>query len=265
MISWQPFELTQGHSPLVISMPHSGTRLTSEVEQGLTLAASLLPDTDWHIPALYHMAQALGATCISANYSRYVIDLNRPLDDVPLYSTKTTGLFPDILFTDKPLFQPGKTPETAHREACKRQIWQPYHQAIAAQLARIRQLHGYAILLDAHSIASRVPMLFDGQLPDFNWGTNTGHSCADGLLQAAQNSVDQQHYSQVSNARFKGGYITRHYGRPQDNIHAIQLELGQDTYLQEQSYALSETKLVHIEAVITRLVQALIAWRPLAM
>jgi formiminoglutamase len=267
MNDWQAFDLHEGSSPLLISMPHSGTRLTDEVAQGMTEAAKKLPDTDWHIPELYKLAPSLGASIVSANYSRYVIDLNRPENDAALYTSKTTGLFPDILFTDEPLFQTGLTPSAQHRETCKQQVWQPYHHAIAQQLERIKQQHGYAILLDAHSIAGQVPMLFAGDLPHFNWGTNAGNSCAESMLQVAQNSVNEGVYTQVSNGRFKGGYITRHYGQPQQGVHAIQLELSQDAYLQDSykqdgNYVLSDAKLGSVTAVINKLLQGLIAWRP---
>ncbi|HCH24209.1 MAG TPA: N-formylglutamate deformylase [Oceanospirillaceae bacterium] len=262
MSDWLAFDLYEGDSPLVISMPHSGLRLTAEVEQGLTEQAKVLPDTDWHIPQLYQMAQDLGATCISANYSRYVIDLNRPFNDESLYSSKTTGLFPDILFADQPVFKTHMTPSADHREACKEHIWQAYHGAIAEQLERVKQQYGYAILLDAHSIASHVPMLFAGQLPDFNWGTNEGKSCPESLLQVAQDSVDMQHFTQVSNGRFKGGYITRHYGQPEQNTYAIQLELSQGAYLQAGSYNLCDVKLATVRPVIQRLLQGLSNWRP---
>ena len=267
MNDWQAFDLHEGNSPLLISIPHSGTRLTAEVAQGMTPAAKALPDTDWHIPELYSLAPSLGASIVSANYSRYVIDLNRPEDDAALYTSKTTGLFPDILFTDEPLFQTGQTPSAQHRKTYKQQVWQPYHHTIAQQLERIKQQHGYAILLDAHSIAGQVPMLFAGDLPHFNWGTNAGNSCAESILQVAQNSVNEGMYTQVSNGRFKGGYITRHYGQPQQGVHAIQLELSQDTYLQHGyqqngNYVLSDAKLGSVTAVINKLLKGLIAWCP---
>ena len=267
MDSWQALNLHEGASPLLISMPHSGTRLTDAVAQGMTPAAMALPDTDWYIPELYELAPSLGVSIVSANYSRYVIDLNRPENDAALYSSKTTGLFPDILFTNKPLFQAGQTPSTEHRTTCKQQVWQPYHAAIAQQLKRIKQQHGYAILLDAHSIAGQVPMLFEGDLPHFNWGTNAGNSCAASMLQVAQDSVDEALYTQVSNGRFKGGYITRHYGQPQQGVHAIQLELSQDAYLQDGykqggNYVLSDAKLGSVSAVIAKLLKGLIAWHP---
>ncbi|MGP8305895.1 N-formylglutamate deformylase [Vibrio sp. YIC-376] len=237
-----PFEFHQGNVPLLVSMPHSGLNLTPEVEQGLTDAARHLPDTDWFIPELYECVKELGASVISANYSRYVIDLNRPFDDKPLYTTKTTGLFPEILFDSTPVFFEGKAPTEADHERYKQQIWQPYHLTIEQELARLKEIHGYAILFDAHSIAAQVPMLFEGTLPDFNWGTNQGESCSSAIVDAVMETVSDN-YSQVLNGRFKGGFITRGFGNPSENIHAIQLEMSQDTYLNNDALALGRYEL----------------------
>ncbi len=247
-----PFEFHQGTAPLLVSMPHSGLNLTPEVEQGLTDSARKLPDTDWYIPELYQCVEELGASVISANYSRYVVDLNRPSDDKPLYTTKTTGLFPEILFDSTPVFLEGKAPTEAEHERYKQQIWQPYHSTIEQELARIKAIHGYAILFDAHSIAAQVPMLFEGTLPEFNWGTNQGESCSADIVDAVMNAVSDN-YSQVLNGRFKGGFITRGFGKPSENIHAIQLEMSQDTYLNQHAlaqgrYELDEEKSTAVKA-----------------
>jgi len=226
----RPFAFRSSDTPVLVSMPHSGLLLTPEVERGLTEQAKKLPDTDWYIPELYDFLEPLGVGCIQANYSRYVIDLNRPVDDTPLYQTKTTGLFPNILFDSSAVFNEGKQPETQQKEHYKTHIWQAYHTQIAQELARLKAKFGYAILFDAHSIAANVPMLFDGTLPDFNWGSNAGVSCDVTLINALERTLDDR-YHQVTNGRFKGGYITRHFGQPEHGIHAIQLELSQATYL----------------------------------
>ncbi|WP_455865169.1 N-formylglutamate deformylase [Pantoea agglomerans] len=230
----KPFEFTQGSLPLLVSIPHAGTALTPEVEQGLSDAASGLPDTDWHIPQLYDFVREMGASVLVANYSRFVIDMNRPPDNEALYTTATTGLYPETLFDGTPTFKPGMTPSDAQRQGYLATLWTPYHQQIQKELARIKQKFGYALLFDAHSIASVIPRLFDGQLPDVNLGTNGGLSCspaiAEGLTEicAAQSS-----FSWVMNGRFKGGYITRAYGKPEENQHAVQLELAQCNYMDE--------------------------------
>lgn len=256
------FTFTQGNLPLLVSIPHAGLRLTQTVEQGLATPARSLPDTDWHIPTLYSFAQGLGASVLAAEYSRFVIDLNRPDDDQPLYPGATTGLFPSTLFDGTPLFQPGQTPGEHERRGYLEQLWQPYHQMIAKELARLRQQHGYALLWDAHSIRSHVPRLFEGRLPDFNLGTFDNASCALELAQRLKKVCAQASgYSYVLNGRFKGGYITRHYGAPAQDVHAVQLELGQATYMQEQPPFTYQPALAEpTQQVLRQLLGAALAW-----
>ncbi len=227
------YDFTPGQSPLLISMPHVGTLLPEAVQAGLIPEALDLRDTDWHLPRLYDFSPALGAGILAARYSRFAIDLNRPSDDKPLYQTATTGLYPEILFDGTPLFRPGCTPSAEARQTYLDQIWQPYHDRIERELTRLRAKFGYAVLFDAHSIKGEIPRLFDGQLPDFNIGTNSGASCTPELAARLAASCDAPGYSHVVNGRFKGGYITRHYGQPDQGIHAVQLELAQRTYMCE--------------------------------
>jgi N-formylglutamate deformylase len=228
------FDFKQGTSPLLISVPHAGLELTAAVQAGLVPQALGLPDTDWHIPRLYDFAEQIGASVLSARYSRYVIDLNRPGDDKPLYAGATTGLFPSILFEGDPLFKEGQAPSDAERAVYLQKIWGPYHRALAQELERLRGEFGYALLWDAHSIRAQVPHLFEGQLPDFNLGTFNGASC-DPSLAAELESVcaSNPDFTYVFDGRFKGGHITRHYGDPARDIHAVQLELVQRAYMEE--------------------------------
>lgn len=253
---------TQGQVPLLISMPHPGTRLTPVIERAMVPEGHALPDTDWHIPRLYEMASELGASCLEATYSRYVIDLNRPDDDVPLYSGATTGLFTEVLFDGSPLFQEGQVPDATARQQALEGIWRPYHLALKQELARLRDTFGYALLWDAHSICSRVPRLFDGQLPDLNFGTFDGASCDPELASRLQSVVaDQQGLTYVFNGRFKGGYITRHYGAPDQHIHAVQLELAQRTYMDEAPpFGYRQDLAQPTQAVLQRLLEATLAW-----
>jgi formiminoglutamase len=224
----------RGRIPLLISMPHAGLKLTPVVEAALVDEALSLPDTDWHIPRLYDFAAELGASTLAAEYSRFVIDLNRPSDDKPMYVGATTGLFPSILFDGVPLFKDGQTPSAEERARYLEQIWTPYHQTLEQELQRMRDEFGYALLFDAHSIRGHIPHLFDGRLPDFNLGTFNGASCDPELAsRMEQVCAAAKDYSHVLNGRFKGGHITRHYGNPANNIHAVQLELAQSTYMDE--------------------------------
>jgi formiminoglutamase len=251
-----------GRLPLVISIPHAGTRLTPAVEAGLVPAAQGVPDTDWHIPRLYEMAVALGASVVAGQYSRFVVDLNRPEDDQPLYSGATTGLYPNVLFDGSPLYEEGREPSAAERATYLETIWRPYHQALRQELDGLRKTFGYAMLWDAHSIRSVLPMLFDGALPDFNLGTFNGASCAPELAERLEPiCAAAQDYTHSLNGRFKGGHITRHYGQPQTDIHAVQLELTQRSYMNETApFAYREDLAAPVQQVIERLLSEMLAW-----
>lgn len=252
----------QGQLPLLISMPHAGLKLTPAVREGLVDAAQSLPDTDWHIPRLYDFAQALGASVVAAEYSRFVIDLNRPEDDQPLYVGATTGLYPATLFEGEPLFKEGQVPSADERATYLEQIWRPYHDTLRNELQRLREQFGYALLWDAHSIRSHIPHLFDGKLPDFNLGTFNGASC-DAQLAGQLEAVcaESTDFSHVLNGRFKGGHITRHYGQPGQNIHAVQLELAQSTYMEEREpFAYREQLAQNTQKVLRKLLETTLAW-----
>ncbi|MFW3898269.1 N-formylglutamate deformylase [Pseudomonas bharatica] len=252
----------QGRLPLLVSMPHAGLKLTPAVRDGLVPAARSLPDTDWHIPRLYDFVRDMGASVVAAEYSRFVIDLNRPEDDQPLYVGATTGLFPATLFDGEPLFEHGKVPSAAERAGYLESIWRPYHDTLRNELARLKAQFGYALLWDAHSIRSHVPHLFDGKLPDFNLGTFNGASCdaeLAGRLQAVCAGAGQ--YTHVLNGRFKGGHITRHYGDPAQDIHAVQLELAQSTYMEEvEPFTYREDLAGPTQGVLRGLLEEVLAW-----
>ncbi len=231
-----PFVFHPGTRPLLVSMPHTGTWLPPDIEWRLTPQAREVHDTDWHLERLYDFAVGLGASILRATHSRYVVDLNRPPDNANLYpGQNTTGLCPTDAFDGTPLYRSGETPDDAEIAARREAVWRPYHAQLGRELARIRSLHGVAVLWDAHSIRSIVPRFFEGRLPDFNLGTGEGASC-DPALASAVLSVAQAApgYTAVLNGRFKGGHITRQYGQPSAGVHAIQMEMAQCTYMQEQ-------------------------------
>lgn len=253
---------SRGRVPLLVSIPHAGTRLTPALASALVPQARCLPDTDRHLPRLYDFVAELGASLLIGQYSRYVVDLNRPPDDHPLYSTPTTGLFPDTQLDGSPLFLPGAAPNAAQRQDYLERIWKPYHRTLEAELMRLREAFGYALLFDAHSIRSRVPYLFQGRLPELNLGTHSGASChphlAGRVLQAMESAPE---YARVLDGRFKGGYITRHYGRPAERIHALQLELVQATYMEEdEPFRYQEALAAPTRLLLRRVLEAVLAW-----
>ncbi len=225
-----PVEITRGDGPLILGIPHTGTWLPPDVSARLNDTGRALADTDWHIHDLY-AGLLPGATTVRATFHRYLIDANRGPDDASLYpGQNTTGLVPLTDFDGQPIWDTPPTPEDVADRLAR---WHaPYHAALAAEIARVRAAHGIAILYDCHSIRSEIPFLFDGTLPDFNIGTVEGTSCAP-AVEAAALSVCRQAtgHSYVANGRFKGGWTTRYYGRPDEDVHAIQMELAQSTYL----------------------------------
>ncbi len=255
----ESFEYYPGRIPLLVSIPHGGTELSPEVAANLSKEAALLPDTDWHVPVLYQFAREMGAHVLRARYSRMMIDLNRPADDQPLYQSATTGLFPSTLFDGTPSFQPGRELSPRQRRQHLEEIWQPYHHKIQSVLDEIKARFGYAVLFDAHSIASRIPRLFEGPLPDLNLGTNKGVSLLPQVQQALAGVCENQSYSWVINGRFTGGYITRAYGRPEEHLHALQLELAQCNYMEETPpFAYDSQKAGHLIPVLERIVRTLV-------
>ncbi|MFL6672791.1 MAG: N-formylglutamate deformylase [Massilia sp.] len=229
------FRFKEGTVPMLVSMPHVGTDIPDDVAARLAPCALAKADTDWHLAQLYDFVRGLGVSTLAARWSRYVIDLNRPPEDTSLYpGLDTTGLCPVDTFGRERLYQPGMAPSEAEVQRRLERYWRPYHQQLRTELERLLALHGRVVLWDAHSIASRVPRFFEGRLPDLNFGTAEGTSCAPGLEQAVVGVARAQDRCSVAvNGRFKGGYITRHYGQPGAGVHAIQLEMCQCLYMNE--------------------------------
>lgn len=259
------FALTRGTAPLLVSIPHAGTLIPHELERRMTPAALQRADVDWHLPHLYEFARAMGATVINANYARHVIDLNRPPQDESLYPGQdVTGLLPMDTFRKEPLYLPGEAPGEAERDERRERYWRPYHDALREELDRLHARHGRVLLWDAHSICSVLPRFFEGRLPDLNLGTADGRACAGAVQAAAEAPMKAQGgYTHVSNGRFKGGWITRHYGAPQQGVHAIQLELCQCTYMDEIAPFAYRTDLAaRIQPLLQRMVASAVQALP---
>lgn len=252
------YHLHQGTAPLLVSLPHDGTALPEAIAARLTDAARRVPDTDWHVSRLYAFARELGASVLAPEYSRYVVDLNRPPDDVSLYpGQNTTGLCPVVRFSGEPVYLPGgePTPEDIARRV--ERYWRPYHAALVEEIARIKAAHDRVVLWEGHSIRSIVPFLFDGQLPDFNLGTAGGASCSPDLQQRLEAVLaSQEKYTFIVNGRFKGGYITRHYADPANAVQAVQLELAQLNYMDEDSFEYRDDLAAPTQTLIRRLLEA---------
>jgi len=258
----ETFTLTSGRVPVIVSFPHDGVEIPPEIEARMTPAALERPDTDWHVARLYEFVAELGVSFIRPRYSRYVVDLNRDPRGVELYPGQdNTGLVPMTTFDRKAIYLAGRAPDDAEVRQRIEAYFHPYHRALDAEVVRVRQTHGVALLFDAHSIRSVVPRFFDGVLPDLNLGTAAGRSAAEELSDRAFGALSESTYTSVRDGRFKGGYITRHYGRPEDGIHAVQLELAQKNYMGEDfPYDFDEARASRLRPVLMKFVGALIEW-----
>lgn len=251
------FHFHRGEGPLLVSMPHVGLEIPEHIKTNMTEAALSLIDTDWYIDRLYNFLVDMDVSIISARYSRYVIDLNRGTDGISLYPGKAvTELCPITTFDGEPLYKDGHKPGTEERTNT---YWQPYHDKITSELKRIKEKHGRAMLWDAHSIKSHVAELFDGRLPDLNLGTGNGISAGHDLVEKLDATISRSTYSAALNGRFKGGYITRNYGDPKNNIHAVQLEISQITYMDEAPHIkFQEDRANQLRPVLRALIDTMI-------
>ena len=220
-------------APLILSIPHAGVDLLHYAPR---FSSEWLArrDADWHMPQLYAFAAELGATIVRTSLSRSIIDVNRDPSGASLYPGQaTTELCPTTTFDGEPLYKPGEAPGTEEIAERRRACFEPYHAALATEIARLRQTHARVALYDSHSIRSRIPRLFDGELPLFNLGTNSGAACSPVLRERLGAVLAASGASHVVDGRFKGGWITRSFGRPAEGVEAVQMELGCRGYMVE--------------------------------
>ena len=257
--------LQRGSTPLLISLPHVGTGIPEALKPLFIERALQVEDTDWHLEPLYAFARELGAGMLVPHHSRYVVDLNRPPENTPMYAdANNTELCPTRFFTGEALYRAPLADEVDEIARRREAWWHPYHEALDAELARLKREHGHAVLWDGHSIKSELPWLFDGRLPDLNLGTAGGTSCAASLRRSLMRVLDEQTaFSHVTDGRFKGGHITRHYGRPQQGIHAVQLEMCWSCYMAEQPpYVIDPARAARLQPVLSALLQTVLDWKP---
>jgi N-formylglutamate deformylase len=259
------FTLHRGRAPLLVSLPHVGTHIPEPMRHRFVPRALAVEDTDWHLERLYAFAGALGATVLVPHHSRYVVDLNRPPANTPMYAgVNNTELCPTRFFTGDPLYRDGQAPDAAEVAERVARYWRPYHDALRSELDRLKAAHGHAVLWDGHSIQSTLPWLFEGRLPDLNLGTVGGTSCAADLRERLMRVLDAQSaFSHVTDGRFKGGYITREYGRPEAGVHAVQLEMCWSCYMAEAApYEVEAARSERLAPLLRRLLETALAWRP---
>jgi formiminoglutamase len=257
-------EVTPGSSPFVLGLPHTGTEIPADCLDRLNDTGRAMADTDWHIHTLYS-GLLEDVTTVRTPVHRYVIDVNRDPSGASLYpGQNTTGLCPLTDFDGQGIYRDGQEPCAAEVERRRVAYHAPYHAAMLAELERVKAIHGFAILYDCHSIRSEIPFLFENRLPDFNIGTNLGTTCAPGIEAAvAAICAQAEGYTSITNGRFKGGWTTRHYGKPASGYHAIQMELAQSTYMVEQPpWAFVEEAADRLRVHLKSILETLGDWRP---
>lgn len=259
----EPFQFQAGQTPLIVSMPHVGTFIPPTLAERMTSAALAVPDTDWHVDRLYDFTDELGAWRLVATHSRYVVDLNRSPDGSALYpGASNTELCPLATFDEAPIYRAGAEPSPEEVKSRLATYWRPYHVQLAEAIAAVKAKHGFALLFDAHSIRSEVQRFFSGRLPDINLGTADGRSApAELAARLIEIAGEAESYSSVLNGRFKGGYITRVYGKPADAVFAVQLELSQITYMNEAPpFGFREDLAGRIRPELRRILSAMLEW-----
>jgi N-formylglutamate deformylase len=256
------FHLHRGSVPLLVSIPHMGTEIPGDLRSDFVERALEVEDTDWHLDRLYAFTRDLGGSVLQPTVSRYVVDLNRPPDDTPMYpGASNTELCPSRFFTGDALYREGVTLSPGQKAQRRATWWAPYHQALQEEIARLKSAHGFVLLWDAHSIRAEIPWLFEGRLPDLNIGTADGRSADPSITQAvAAAAARHPEFTHVVNGRFKGGYITRQYGRPADRVHAVQLEMCQYLYMREAPpWNYEEAQAAKVQPVVRDMVEAALA------
>jgi len=253
-----------GETPLLVSAPHVGTHIPPQLAEDMTEAGRAVPDTDWHMDRLYDFARAMGAGLLLATHSRYVVDLNRDPHGKPLYpGADNTEVCPTSRFDRAPIYAEGKAPDQAAVAKRVERYWRPYHDVLDAELRRLRKRYGVALLFDAHSILSHVPRFFEGKLPDLNLGTGSGSSADPALIERVAQAMRSNAFTQVVDGRFKGGFITRNYGRPAEGYHALQLEMAQSVYMDEAPPWTYRADLAEkIQPVLKKMFEAMLLWAP---
>jgi N-formylglutamate amidohydrolase len=255
----------EAESPLLVDVPHAGTYVPSVLQSRFAPEALPLPDTDWHVDRLFAFAERMGAGLLAATHSRYVVDLNRDPEGLALYpQAHNTELVPLTRFDFQPIYQEGKAPDDAEVESRIETYWRPYHERLQADINVVVQRFGYCILIDGHSIPHQVPRFFEGTLPDLNLGTDKGRSAAPSVIDTAWRILDDQTaFSHVLDGRFTGGYITRHYGQPHRNVHALQIEIVQNAYMDEANPSLfDEGRASGLTDILKDMIAALLRLRP---
>jgi N-formylglutamate deformylase len=243
--------------PIVISVPHCGTAFPEELKSQYNSKLIEAPDdTDWFVDELYSFAMEMGMPMISAVYSRWVIDLNRDPESKPLYTDGRiiTGLCPTTTFLGEPLYNDQRT-DVSQQEISRRLelYYRPYHQKVDDVLSGLRKQFGKVLLWDCHSIRQSVPTINNEKFPDLILGSADETSASKNLIDISLQTLGSGKYSLRHNSPFKGGYITRHFGQPSIDQHALQLEMSKVNYMDDSEMKLDTARTSEMQTLLKSL------------
>ncbi len=241
--------------PVVLSIPHAGKFVPEDIR--IQLKQDLLPpdDTDWFVDELYNFASSLGITTIKAENSRWVIDLNRNPDDTPLYTDNRiiTALCTTTNFMGEPIYTDERKKVTDEEVSLRKELYfTPYHQAMQQLLNEVKTEFGSVLLWDCHSIRRFVPSIQPQPFPDLILGSADGVSASQTIIDTVSNALQSSSYSFSHNHPFKGGYITRQYGKPNLQQHALQLEMAKPLYMNDTEQRFDEQRANNIRKLLIK-------------
>lgn len=259
-----PFRIiapTTKRVPILISSPHSGTAFPEEIRGHYNPEAIAAPDdTDWFIDKLYDFAPSLGITMIAARYSRWVIDLNRDPESNPLYDDGRviTDLCPTMSFMEEPIYKEDQLPNRKEIDRRLGQYYWPYYFKLQSLLNDLKKEFGQVLLWDAHSIRQYVPTIRKELFPDLILGDNDEKSASEDLIKTSLDKLGESRLKLNHNNPFKGGHITRYFGKPSDNQHALQLEMTKINYMNNDELQYNEERAAIIRSILINNFEGLI-------
>ncbi|GAA4113631.1 N-formylglutamate deformylase [Aquimarina addita] len=255
-------EATVPKVPILISIPHAGTQFPVEIKHYYKKKMrNHLDDTDWYVHKLYEFAPSLGITIIKANLSRWVIDLNRDPKSIPLYTDNRliTAITPITDFYGNNIYTSSSSePDPIEIQRRLDLYYWPYYRQIETLIADLKKKFGKVLLWDAHSIRHLVSTIQKKPFPDMILGNNDQKTAHPQLILTALEKLRSKKFEVAHNTPFKGGHITRYFGKPAQNVHALQLEMNKILYMDDNEITYNTKRASEVQEVLQDTLQHLI-------
>lgn len=262
MNSFRLIQPTAPKVPILLSVPHCGTEFPQELKGQYKQHLINAPDdTDWFVNRLYDFAASMGITMIHSTFSRWVIDLNRDPESKPLYTDGRiiTALCPSTTFAGESIYNDER--KEVDQAEVKRRLgiyYAPYHDQLAKKIFELKNKFGKVLLWECHSIRKFVPTVHTEKFPDLILGSNDGKSAAPGIIETTLEHLGKSPFTLKHNHPFKGGYITRHFGNPSENAHALQLEMTKVNYMDDSELNYDGARAEAVRKVLMKVFSELI-------